>query len=116
MEQHFAEMAKEVEERFLTSDSKVLETGSNDGIMLKAFKNNKVLGVEPSHNVADVAIQQGVDTIKDFFTENLANIIVQEKGKEVENAYFKQSMSWHLKQTCDKSIKLTKELLDKCFD
>ena len=42
--------------------------------------------------------------------------IVQEKGKLVENAYFKQSLSWHLKQTCDKSIKLTKEILDTCFN
>lgn len=42
--------------------------------------------------------------------------IVQEKGKSVENAYFKSSLSWHLKQTCDISIKLTKEILDKCFD
>ncbi len=42
--------------------------------------------------------------------------IVQERGKSVENAYFKQSLSWHLKQTCDKSIMLTKEILDKCFE
>jgi len=42
--------------------------------------------------------------------------IVQDKGKEVENIYFRNSLSWHLKQTCDKSIKLTKEILDKCFD
>lgn len=42
--------------------------------------------------------------------------VVQEKGKSVENAYFKPSLSWHLKQECDKSIKLNKELLDKCFD
>ena len=42
--------------------------------------------------------------------------IIQEKGKSVENAYFKQSLSWHLKQECDKSIKLTKEMLDTCFD
>jgi len=42
--------------------------------------------------------------------------IVQDRGKEVENAYFKKSMSWHLRQTCDKSLKLTKEILDKCFD
>ncbi|MBS3085941.1 NYN domain-containing protein [Candidatus Pacearchaeota archaeon] len=42
--------------------------------------------------------------------------IIQEKGKLVENAYFKQSLSWHLKQECDKSIKLTKEILDYCFD
>ncbi len=42
--------------------------------------------------------------------------IVQEKGKSVENAYFKQSLSWHLKQNCNKSVKLTRELLDQCFD
>ena len=42
--------------------------------------------------------------------------VVQEKGKSVENAYFKSLFSWHLKQECDKSIKLTKEILDPCFD
>jgi uncharacterized LabA/DUF88 family protein len=42
--------------------------------------------------------------------------IVQEKGKIIENAYFKPSLSWHLKQECDKSINLTKEILDSCFD
>jgi len=42
--------------------------------------------------------------------------IVQEKGKSVENAYFQKSLSWHLKQECDSSIHLTKEILDKCFD
>lgn len=42
--------------------------------------------------------------------------IIQNKNKEVHNAYFKQSMSWELRQTCNKSIKLTKEILDKCFD
>ena len=41
---------------------------------------------------------------------------IQEKGKVVENAYFKESLSWHLKQNCDKSTLLTKEMLDKCFD
>lgn len=41
--------------------------------------------------------------------------VVQKKGKSVENAYFKPSISWHLKQECDKSIRLTKELLDVCF-
>ncbi len=42
--------------------------------------------------------------------------VVQEKGKSVENAYFKPSLSWHLKQECDKSIRLDKEILDKCFN
>ena len=42
--------------------------------------------------------------------------IVQGKGKSVENAYFIQSLSWHLKQHCDISIKLTKKILDDCFN
>ena len=81
MEEHFAEMAKEVEKRFLDQTSKVLEIGSNDGIMLKAFKNHKVLGIEPSNNVAEVAQQQGIETITEFFTEKLAQQISYEKGK-----------------------------------
>jgi len=81
MEIHFAHFAKEIEERFLTTDSQVLEIGSNDGIMLKAFKKNKVLGIEPSQNVAEVAMGFGIETITEFFTENLSKKINLEKGK-----------------------------------
>ena len=81
MEKHFAEMSKEIEERFLDKDSKVLETGSNDGIMLQNFKNHEVLGIEPSQNVAEVAIKKNIPTITDFFTQELANKILLEKGK-----------------------------------
>tara|TARA_Y100000310_G_scaffold344591_1_gene458182 strand:- start:9771 stop:10364 length:594 start_codon:yes stop_codon:yes gene_type:complete len=42
--------------------------------------------------------------------------IVQEKEKNVENIYFKKSLSWHLKQKCNKSLKLTRKILDRCFD
>jgi len=42
--------------------------------------------------------------------------IVQNIDKKVENAYFKQGMSWELKQNCNKSVRLTKEILDSCFD
>ena len=81
MEEHFAELAKDIETKFLEKDSKVLEIGSNDGIMLKAFKNHKVLGVEPSNNVAEVAVSIGVETITEFFTKALAEKILAEKGK-----------------------------------
>lgn len=62
-------------------------------------------------NLYDVAILVSGDG--DFIP---AVEIVQERGKGVENAYFKSSLSWHLKQKCNKSIRLTKEILDKCFD
>lgn len=81
MEQHFGEVAKEIEQKFLSADSQVLEIGSNDGIMLKAFKNHKTLGIEPSHNVAEIARQQGIETITEFFSEELAKKITKEKGK-----------------------------------
>lgn len=42
--------------------------------------------------------------------------IVKERGKKVENAYFKQTLSWNLKNNCNTSIKLTKEILDKFFE
>src|SRR3989338_1386133 len=81
MEKHFAEVAKEIEEKFLDSNSQVLEIGSNDGIFLKAFAKNKVLGIEPSMNVAEVAQKQGIETITEFFSENLARKIANQNGK-----------------------------------
>ena len=42
--------------------------------------------------------------------------IVREEGKIVENIYFRRTSSANLKQNCDKSIRLTKEILDQFFD
>ncbi|MAH49333.1 hypothetical protein CMI37_26135 [Candidatus Pacearchaeota archaeon] len=81
MEQHFAEIAREIEKKFLEPNSQVLEIGSNDGIFLKAFKKHSTLGIEPSNNVADVAKSLGIETITDFFSESLARKIVEQKGK-----------------------------------
>ncbi len=41
---------------------------------------------------------------------------IQKEGKKVENIYFKKTSSTNLKQNCNKSIRLTKNILDKCFD
>ena len=82
MEQHFAQMAEEIEERFLGSNKKVIEIGSNDGIMLQAFSDRKnVLGIEPSYNVAQVARGKGIETLTEFFTDGLAKKLASEKGK-----------------------------------
>jgi uncharacterized LabA/DUF88 family protein len=40
---------------------------------------------------------------------------VQRKGKQVENIYFKNSSSRNLKNHCDKSLELTKQILDGFF-
>jgi len=41
---------------------------------------------------------------------------VQRRGKKVENIYFKKGSSQNLKHHCNKSTRLTKEILDQCFD
>ena len=83
MTQHFADFANEIQERFLKDNDLVIEIGSNDGIMLQAFDQNKtkVLGIEPSDNVADMAKEKGIETIAKFFSEKLCKKIVKEKGK-----------------------------------
>ena len=74
MANHFSQLAQNVIDRYLNSPAPfVLEIGSNDGIMLQHFMNSGIrhLGVEPSSNVAQVAIGQGVETISDFFDDDL---------------------------------------------
>ncbi|MFN7662608.1 MAG: methyltransferase domain-containing protein [Alphaproteobacteria bacterium] len=79
---HFEKMAQGFLKEFLPnpSDAFVVELGSNDGIMLRHFASQgiKHLGVEPSANVAEVARQNGVNTISEFFGAETAQII---KGK-----------------------------------
>ena len=71
---HFKEFSEMVIGNFLTEkDPFVVEIGSNDGIMLQNFSkaNIRHLGIEPSSNVAQVAIDKGIHTISEFFDESL---------------------------------------------
>jgi len=84
MKGHFREFAEDVKTRFLKGeDSFVVEIGSNDGIMLNNFKEWGIrhLGVEPSANVANVAKERGINTVVQFFDEQLAEKIVAEYGQ-----------------------------------
>ncbi len=42
--------------------------------------------------------------------------VAREEGKKVENIYFKRSASTNLKQNCDESMMLNKNVLDRFFD
>ena len=75
MKSHFLQFAEDVKNRFLPKeDPFVVEIGSNDGIMLQNFKHWGIrhLGIEPSANVAHVAMDKGINTIIEFFDEKLA--------------------------------------------
>jgi SAM-dependent methyltransferase len=56
-------------------NSQVIEIASNDGYLLQFFKEKgvPVLGVDPTANTAEVAINKGINTIIDFFGRDFAN-------------------------------------------
>ena len=64
----------------LTPSSRVLEIASNDGYLLQYFKEAgiEVLGVDPSANVAEVAIEKGIPTRVEFFNAEMATGLVAE--------------------------------------
>jgi len=80
---HFREMAENISKEFnLTERSLEVDIGSNDGILLKGFKNAgvQIIGVEPATNIAKIAQESGIETINRFFNENTANEIIERKG------------------------------------
>ena len=78
MKEHFKHFANSVGKlQDLNKDSFVVEIGSNDGIMLENFVASKVpcLGIEPSKNVAKVAMGKGIEVVTEFFDQDLAEKI-----------------------------------------
>tara|TARA_B100001057_G_scaffold339516_1_gene340318 strand:- start:41 stop:1000 length:960 start_codon:yes stop_codon:yes gene_type:complete len=71
MKNHFKEYCKFVK-KYLKTNSKIIEIGSNDGTFLKNFleDSNNILGFEPSKNVADVASKDKVPTVNNFFNKS----------------------------------------------
>ena len=73
MKRHFKNYAEFVK-KYLKTNSRIIEIGSNDGTFLKNFDNseNYIVGVEPSKNVADLALKNNIPTINEFFNTNNA--------------------------------------------
>lgn len=80
---HASKFANDQMEKLnLKNSDWVLEIASNDGYLLKFFKdrNIDVLGIEPAANVAEIAISKGVETISKFFGLNTAKEISATKS------------------------------------
>ena len=66
---HFTDVAKMIKEKF--NPGKVLEIGSNDGVLLKPLMDLGIdcVGVEPAVNISQVAKDKGCKVINDYFNE-----------------------------------------------
>jgi len=66
----------------LNSNNLVVDIGSNDGTLLSGFKKSgiRVLGVEPT-NIAEMARESGIDTVKNFFNVKVAKEIKEKHGE-----------------------------------
>ena len=84
MKKHFEEFYLTLKKNdYFNEKSFVVEIGCNDGILIENFKKNKIkhLGVEPSKNVADIAIKKGIDILNDFFNKQTVDKINSNHGK-----------------------------------
>jgi SAM-dependent methyltransferase len=82
--EHFKRYAHSVVENLgIPNGSLVVEIGSNDGSLLKAFKNEgmRVQGIDPARDIAASATAEGIPTVADFFTSELARKIKTEQGE-----------------------------------
>ena len=80
--EHFKSYAEDLKNENLNEGDLVVDIGSNDGVLLQFFTDSsRVLGIEPSSNVAEIAREKGIDTLDGFFTTKMAEEIVTKYGK-----------------------------------
>lgn len=81
--QHSRENALRLVQRLkLNQESLVVEIASNDGYLLRNFKEQgvPVLGIDPARAQAEAAQREGIPTLCTFFTRKLARQIREERG------------------------------------
>lgn len=82
--EHFQGMAEGlVKDLNLKPGSLVVDVGSSDGSFLRPFQGQRmsVLGIEPAKHIADLAYQNAVPTLSEYFTPDTAKKIVELTGR-----------------------------------
>ncbi len=86
LKEHFVDYATEVVSRFLPkpANSTVVEIGCNDGVLLKPLADQGIgtsIGVDPATNIVGTINDPRIQTINNFFSEELSKDIVSRFGK-----------------------------------
>lgn len=83
LDEHFDAYAQDVVDRIgPPPGALVVDVGSNDGTLLKAFRKRgfTVLGIDPAREIARAATAAGVETLSEFFTVDLARRLRADRG------------------------------------
>ncbi len=81
LRKNFENLYKEIKDFYgLNMSDLVVDIGSNDGNLLKRFKNCRVLGVTPE-KIGYLAIKNGIPTIIDYFNKKVVSKIKKKYGK-----------------------------------
>lgn len=84
LHKHFFSMTESICKKFsIKPNSLAIDIGSNVGVLLSCFKEQglRVLGIEPSSNIAESARQNGIETISEFFSITLSQKIIKKEGR-----------------------------------
>jgi SAM-dependent methyltransferase len=82
--EHFRKYADETVDQFnVPKNSFVVDIGSNDGSLLRCFRQNgmRVLGIDPAVAIAQKATEAGIETWPEFFDVELARKIKKAHGQ-----------------------------------
>jgi len=78
------EIEELIRNRYISKNNFAIEIGCNDGIALRFLREYgivKILGIEPSHDVAKKASSLGFDVTNDYFTREKALPIIRRYGQ-----------------------------------
>jgi 2-polyprenyl-3-methyl-5-hydroxy-6-metoxy-1,4-benzoquinol methylase len=84
VKKHFSEFAlSTIQEYKLRKNDLIVDIGSNTGVLLSAFKKNKlkIMGIDPASNMCKIAIKRGIPTINNFFNKSSAQKTLSKCGK-----------------------------------
>jgi len=88
LNKHFYNLTRILASKLLLKkNSSILDIGSNDGTLLKNFKNitSKIIGIEPSKKISKQANANGIKTINSFFDNRSASRAIELNGKKKFN-------------------------------
>lgn len=82
--QNYDQLAEYICDKFeIPKESLIVDIGSNVGILLESFNKRgmKIVGVDASPNIVEIANSRGIPTISGFFDKNIVEKIVSEGQK-----------------------------------